>query len=943
MPDTLLRTKFFIPSLRPNMVPRTRLVERLNQGLDLGHKLTLISAPAGFGKTTLIAEWAASLLHVQSAEKNPQSATVEAKQRNPQLCWLSLDEGDSDLARFLAYLVTALQTVESGMVEKALAMLQAPQPPPADSVLTVLINEITAVSSRPAILLVLDDYHLVISQDLETANPIDEALAFLVDHLPPNMHLVITTREDPNLPLPRLRARGRLSELRAADLRFTPDEAAVFLNQSMGLQLSVEEIAALEARTEGWIAGLQMAALSMQGRTDSAAFIQAFTGSHHFVLDYLIEEVLEQQPKSVQDFLLKTSILDRLNGPLCDAVRFDETPESSSATTVRSDETRESSSTTAVRFEEVSGSSASAAGGQENGRQMLEYLQQANLFITPLDDERRWYRYHHLFADLLRLRLRRQGADSLAELHGRASVWYEENGLEIEAFHHAAAAHDLERAERLVEGGGTPLYYRGAVTPTLHWLESLPTADLDARPSLWLIYAWALWVAHKSSLVEEILQAAEAALQDVEEDEETRNLVGQIAALRAMLAANEYKAEKMIAQSRRALAYLAPGNLPVRTAVIRNLGLAYHFQGDRAAASQAYAEAIAMCEASGNTFTNILATTGLGITQESQTQLYTAVESYKRVLQLAGDPPGPVACAAIAGLARIAYEWNDLDNAQEQGELGVELARQIESIDSFASGELFIVRLKLAQGEIAGAAELLNQVDEAVRRHNFVTQIPNAAAVRVLLLLRQGDLAGAARLAQAHDLPLSQARVTLAQGDAEAAAAVLEPLRQEMEARGWADELLKALILQALTLQAQDREEDALKVLDEALILAEPGGHIRTFIDEGPPMAHLLSEASARGIMPHYTGRLLKEFPTPDIPHPTSHISHPQSAIVDPLTPRELEVLQLIAQGLTNRQISERLFLALSTVKGYNRIIFDKLHVNNRTEAGVRARELGLL
>jgi len=566
---------------------------------------------------------------------------------------------------------------------------------------------------------------------------------------------------------------------------------------------------------------------------------------------------------------------------------------------------------------------------------MLEYLQQANLFIIPLDDERRWYRYHHLFADLLRLRLRHRDPDSLAALHGRASVWYEEHGLAIEAFHHAAAAHDLARAERLVEGDGTPLYYRGAVMPILHWLQSLPAAELDARPSLWLLYAWALWVAHKSSQVEEKLGAAEAALQDVAEDEKKRDLIGQIAALRGMLAANHYEIETMIGQSRRALAYLAPGNLPVRTAVIRNLALAYQFQGDRAAAGQAYDEAIALCEASGNTFINILSTSGLGIIQESQTQLYAAVESYKRVLQLVGDPPGPVACAAIAGLARIAYEWNDLDGAEEQGELGVALARQIESIDSFASGELFLVRLKLARGDIPGAANLLNQVDTAVRRHNFVTQIPNAAAVRVLLLLRQGDLAGAARLAQAHDLPLSQARVTLAQGDAEATAAVLEPLRQEMEARGWADELLKVLILQALALHAQGRGGEALKVLEEALILAEPGGHIRTFIDEGPPMAHLLSEASARGIMPHYTGRLLKEFLTSDIPHPTSQI--------DPLTPRELEVLQLIAQGLTNSEIADRLFLALSTVKGYNRIIFDKLHVNNRTEAAARARELGLL
>ena len=881
MPDKLLRTKLFIPSPRPNLISRPHLLARLTQGLHLGHKLTLISAPAGFGKTTLTSEWLAA---------GASSAT-----------WLSLDDGDNDPVRFLTYLTAALQIAVPDIGAGILAALQSPQPPSTESVLTTLLNEITADPKRQAITLVLDDYHLLDSQEVH------KALTFLVDHLPPQMHLVITTREDPQLPLPRLRARGQLTELRVADLRFTPEEAAAFLNQAMGLNLPAEEVAALEERTEGWIAGLQMAALSMRGRADTAAFIQAFTGSHHFILDYLIAEVLEQQPQRVQTFLLKTSILDRLTGPLCETIT-----------------------------------------GEQGGRQMLEYLQQANLFIVPLDDERRWYRYHHLFAELLRQRLRRQDSDSPAELHGRASVWYEENGLAIEAFHHAVAAHDLERAERLVEGNGTPLYYRGAVVPILHWLESLPAAALNARPSLWLIYAWALWVAHKSSQVEEKLQAAEAALPDVEEDAGTRNLVGQIAALRAMLAANEYDAETIITQSRRALDYLPPDNLSVRTAVIRNLGLAYHFQGDRAAASQAYAEAIAMCEASGNTFTNILATTGLGITQETETQLYAAVESYKRVLEMVGHPPGPVACAAFAGLARIAYEWNDLDRAEEQARQGVHLARQIESIDSFASGELFLVRLKLARNEFARAAELLSQVDKAVRRHNFVFQIPEVAAVKVLLLLQQGDQAGAAQLAQAHKLPLSQARVHLAQGNPGAALAILAPLRQEIEARGWADELLKVIILQALAQHMHDQEEEALRLLSEALALAEPGGFIRTFLDEGPPMAQLLTEAAGRGIMPTYTNKLLLEF---SIPHSKlripdsqqSAIRNPQSALIEPLTTRELEVLQLIAQGLSNREISERLFLALSTVKGHNRVIFGKLQVKNRTEAVARARELGLL
>ena len=352
-----------------------------------------------------------------------------------------------------------------------LGVLQSPQPPPTESILTALLNEITAIPDN--FILVLDDYHVI------DAKPVDEALTFLLEHLPPQMHLVIATREDPHLPLARLRARGQLTELRAADLRFTPAEAAEFLNQVMGLNLSAEDIAALETRTEGWIAGLQLAAISMQGHQDAASFIKSFTGSHHFVLDYLVEEVLQQQPESVQTFLLRTSILDRLCGPLCDAVLLDP-----------------------------------SASGQET----LEYLERANLFIVPLDNERRWYRYHHLFADLLRQRLHQSAASStgdegkgVAELHSRASQWYEDNGLEIEAFHHAAAANDVERAERLIEGKGMPLHFRGAVAPVLDWLESLPTTVLDARPSLWVTYASVSLVAGQTTGVEEKLQAAEAA------------------------------------------------------------------------------------------------------------------------------------------------------------------------------------------------------------------------------------------------------------------------------------------------------------------------------------------------------------------------------------------------------------------------------------------------
>jgi len=883
MPTPILATKLYIPRLRPHVVIRPRLIERLNEGLY--RKLTLIAAPAGFGKTTLVSAWVAGC--------------------DRQVAWLSLDKGESDPTLFLTYLVAALQTIASTIGEGVSGVLQSPQPPPTESILTALLNEITTIPDN--FVLVLDDYHVL------DAKPVDQALTFLLEHLPPQMHLVIATREDPALPLARLRVGGYLTELRAVDLRFTPSEAAAFLNQVMGLPLSAEDIAALERRTEGWIAGLQLAAISMQGHKDTTSFIKSFTGSHHFVMDYLVEEVLGQQPESVQNFLLRTSILDRLCGPLCDAVLLDAT-----------------------------------ASGQET----LEYLEHANLFIVPLDNERRWYRYHHLFADLLRQRLHQSTAsstgderDGVAELHRRASQWYEDNSLAIEAFHHAVAANDVERAERLIEGKGMPLQFRGAMISVLNWLESLPTTILDARPSLWVTYASALTMTGQPiSNVEEKLQAAEAALQEAEPDDKTRDLVGHIAAIRAMLAVPANQVETIIAQSRRALEYLHPNNLPVRATAHWTLGFAYQLQGDRAAASQAYTEVISISQASGNSMVTIAATTCLGQVQEAENQLYLAVESYWRVLQLAGDPPWPAACEAYLGLARVCYQWNDLDAAEQHGQQSFRLAMQMEHVDTPAACGVFLAGLKLVQGDVASATALLAKAEQFVRQHNFVHWMPEVAAVQVLTLLHQGNLAAAAHLAQTHELPISQARVHLAQGDPSAALAVLEPLRQQAEAKGWEDKRLKVMVLQAVALQAHGEKDKAVHLLCDALTLAEPGGFIRLFVDEGLPMAHLLSAAAAQGRMPDYIGKLLAVLETDaQKREDTSSLPPPAQPLIEPLSRRELEVLHLMAQGLSNQEMCERLFLALDTVKGHNRKIFNKLRVQRRTEAVARARELGLL
>jgi LuxR family transcriptional regulator, maltose regulon positive regulatory protein len=534
----------------------------------------------------------------------------------------------------------------------------------------------------------------------------------------------------------------------------------------------------------------------------------------------------------------------------------------------------------------------------------------------------------------------------VAELQIRASIWCEENGLEVEAFQHAAAADDVERAARLVEGEGMPLHFRGAAAPVLNWLESLSTTELDTRPSLWVMYASAMLFVSQTTGVEQKLRAAEVALQDPAPDDKTRDLIGHIAAIRATLAVIQQDVETIIAQSRRALEYLHPDNLPVRTATTWTLGLAYQLQGDRAAASQAYAEAIAISEAIGHGIITIMATTGLGEIQEAENQLHLAAQTYRRVLQLAGDPPLPVACEAHLGLARIAYEWDDLDAAQMHGQQGVQLAHQIENADRFVACEVFLARLKLAQGDVPGAADVLDAAGQSVRQHNFVHRMPDVAGAQVLALLRQGDLAAAAHLAETHELPLSQARVHLAQGDPSAALAALGPLRRRAETKGWEDERLKVMVLQAVAHHAHGEKDEAGKLLGEALALAEPGGFIRIFVDEGTPMARLLSEASARGIMPDYTGRLLaaleaeKEKSQDESYLPPASSAQP---LTEPLSQRELEVLQLIAQGLSNREISERLFLALDTVKGHNRRIFGKLSVQRRTEAVEKARSLNLL
>ena len=912
MSEQILATKLYIPQPQPRVVFRPRLIERLDEGLR--RRLTLVCAPAGFGKTTLLSEWIAAL---------PQPAA-----------WLSLDEADNAPKRFLTYLVAALRTIAPDIGEGVLGVLRSPQPPTTESVLTALINEITVVEGD--FVVVLDDYHAV------DAEPVDDALTFLVEHLPPRMHLVIATREDPHLPLARLRARGQLTELRAADLRFTPSEAAEFLDAVMGLSLSAEEVAALETRTEGWIAGLQMAAISMRGNQDVAGFIRSFTGSHRFVLDYLVEEVLEQQPESVQAFLLRTSILDRLCGPLCDVVTLDR-----------------------------------SVPGQET----LQYLEHANLFLVPLDDERHWYRYHHLFAELLRQRLH-QSADSTTgneghtvdELHIRASQWYEDNGLRIEAIHHALAAEDFERASGLIELAWPEMDGRFQATTWLGWVESLPDELVRARPVLGVGYAWALLGGGELEAAADRLRDAErwldaSAVRDVRsvvvDEEQFRTLPASVAAARAYHALALGDVASAAEYARRALGLLPEEDRLQRGQAAALLGLASWTSGDLEEAHRALADAMANFRLAGNLHFAISGTYGLADIRVAQGRLREAVRTYERTSQLAGEQGEPIlrgTAELYLGLGELLFEQGDEEAATRYLLRSEELGAQAALPDWPYRRCIVKARIEASRGDLDGALELLDEAERLYHR-GPVPELRPIAALKTRVWLAQGRLAEARGWVQeqgltAHDdlsylrefEHVTLARVLLAayKHDDRAdhsmleAVELLDRMLKAAQQGGRTGSAIEILVLQALAHEAQGSISPALAPLERALTLAEPEGYVRIFVDEGRPMARLLYEALSRGVRPEYVSQLLAALPVAEHVTP-SRSRGSESDLLEPLSERELEVLQLIAEGLTNREIATRLYLSLHTVKVHARNIYGKLGIKSRTQAVARGKALGIL
>ena len=889
--DSLVYTKLRPSQARSKLVARPRLTARLAR--EVGRKLTLISAPAGFGKTSLLNEW------FGRGENGELSAA-----------WVSLDEGDNDPVRFLSYLVAALRrTGEEGFGEGVLAALRSPEPLQMEAVLGALVNELADLPGEVTV--VLDDYHAIDSEGVHMI------VSFLLERLPESAQLVISSRVDPPLPLARLRARGQMSELHAADLRFTPEEAAAFLGDVMGLDLSADDVAALEGVTEGWIAALQLAALSMRDREDVSGFIRSFSGGHRDVFDFLAEEVLERQNEQVQAFLLETSVLFSLSGPLCDALT-----------------------------------------GRNDGQHTLERLERENLLVVPLDDERVWYRYHHLFAEFLRGRLERERPERLAPLHLKASGWYEENGLVAEAVRHALSAGDHERAARLIERGTAQTWYRGEVVTLLGWLRALPVEAMRSRPLLLVWYAATLMLAGRSKGVYSLLADAEDAIG--EDGAEHEHLLATAAAVRSMYARFEGDPQGAIEHARRALALLPEDNLDPRPFAAIALAQAYEAAGELEAASVAFAEAGALGRRAGHDYVALSAMASRAHLQLARGRLREAGDVLRSALGYAAERGAellPAVGSVRIGMGELLYEWDDLDAAERHLTEGVELAGRTGDVEILMWGHIALSRVRQAQGDAEGALAAAREADRVAQRPGADNAIVDAAVWKARLHLMGGDLASAS---SEHERAVDEgevrhysrvlerlvlARLLIARNEPGEALRQLAQLQETVQTAG---RTIEILALQALALRAKDERERAVSTLAEALVLAEPEGYVRSFVDEGSEMAELLSgvlDARQRGrlessdrIPAHYLRKLLAA-----LERDASGAGLPAAGLPEPLSERELEVLQLIAAGKTNRQISSELFVSVGTVKTHINNAYRKLDAHSRTQALARARELDLI
>ncbi len=906
--DALLATKLHVARAQPGFVPRPRLVQALNQGLARGR--VLICAPAGFGKTSLLADW--------------------ARRGGRPVAWLGLDAGDNDPARFWRYVVAALDQARPGIAERLGPLLGPPAPRSFDGLVTALINDLAGQTDRDEVLLVLDDYHLV------DAGSVHESVAFLLENLPPGLLLVVSGRTDPPLPLARLRARGQLAELRAAELRFTIEEAAALLGAAAGPVLPDTAVVALTARTEGWAAGLQLAALSLQGRADAAGFVAAFSGSHRFVLDYLADEVLDRQPGQVRTFLLETSVLERLSGELCDVVT-----------------------------------------GRSGSQAMLHHIEQAGLFLVPLDEVRGWWRYHHLFADLLRARLEQEQPSRVPELHRAAAAWSDEHDLGDDAVRHALAAGDGPWAAQLVERYVDALLRRSEGVTLRRWLSTLPSEVLRARPRLCLAQGFNAVVSGQVETIEPFLDDAERAFAAIGSQPPEppagpaegvlANVPAGIAFLRAELARLRGDAARAVDWDRQARAELGESDFYLRTLVRANLAVTDWLRGQLGQAERGLAEALAERRAAGEGYLATRVCHDLGQVQRAQGNVNAALATYRQALDIAGEVSSQPPHLGIAhvGLAEVLYERDELAAALDHATRGVTLSRQLAFTPPLAAGLVILARIRQAHGDAAAARAAMGEARQAELSSQVVALFNPVPWQRARLLLAQGDVTAASQWAKEAGLSpedepdyprepayLVLARVLLAQDRPGPALTLLRRLLAIAVGQGRIGNVIEIQALLGLALAARGDHAGALGALAEAVTLACPQGYIRVFVDEGAPMRALLTRLSAarkdqrapaRDIDPDYLAGLLRAASQAAAAPPARRAAAALPGMAEPLTDREVEVLRLLAAGRSNQRIAHELVVALDTVKKHVTHVLGKLGAANRTEAVARARQLGLI